>query len=209
MFRTVPLSIIRSPVLYIAIGICHRGYAHSLLASSQHNPYGIYILLCVQYWTPDDGQRNCPKHAEFFISVINQVDAQNFCFTISLFHASTCFFHMCSKHVEAWNKLIVKQNFCASTWLITETNTPRCTVKKTLKNVEFYSQNNFQKLVHLVGFNVRMYHDAVSSEFQIGHNDIRYNSYYSYKKANTCTNVITFLTKHIRTPTRFDPSWSS
>ena len=27
------------------------------------------------------------------ISVINQLDAQNFCFTISLFHASTCFEH--------------------------------------------------------------------------------------------------------------------
>jgi len=31
-----------------------------------------------------------------FISVINQLDGQNFCFTISLFHASTCFEHMCS-----------------------------------------------------------------------------------------------------------------
>ena len=30
-----------------------------------------------------------------FISVINQLDAQNFCFTISLVHASTCFEHMC------------------------------------------------------------------------------------------------------------------
>jgi len=29
---------------------------------------------------------------------------------------------MCSKHVEAWNKLIVKQKFCASSWLITEIN---------------------------------------------------------------------------------------
>ena len=28
--------------------------------------------------------------------------------------------HMCSKHVEAWNKLIVKQKFCASSWLIVE-----------------------------------------------------------------------------------------
>jgi len=27
---------------------------------------------------------------------------------------------MCPKHVEAWNKLIVKQKFCASSWLITE-----------------------------------------------------------------------------------------
>jgi len=29
-----------------------------------------------------------------FISVINQLYAQNVCFTISLFHASTCFEHM-------------------------------------------------------------------------------------------------------------------
>jgi len=35
-------------------------------------------------------------HLSIFISVINQLDALNFCFTISLFHASTCFEHMCS-----------------------------------------------------------------------------------------------------------------
>ena len=28
-------------------------------------------------------------HLSIFISVINQLDAQNFCFTISLFHATT------------------------------------------------------------------------------------------------------------------------
>ena len=28
--------------------------------------------------------------------------------------------HMCLKRVEAWNKLIVKQKSCASSWLITE-----------------------------------------------------------------------------------------
>ena len=51
---------------------------------------------------------------------INQLDALNF--IISLFHASTCFEHMCSslgghmcsKHVEAWYKLIIK--FSASSW---------------------------------------------------------------------------------------------
>ena len=119
-----------------------------------------------------------------FISVINQLDAQKFCFKMSLFHASTCFEHMCSssggqncitqplisyhtyrgpsraqvergfsqpvhetatyrcdntrgcvmqfwppddehmcsKHLEAWNKLIVKQKICSSSWLITEIN---------------------------------------------------------------------------------------
>ena len=35
-------------------------------------------------------------HLSIFISVINQLHAQIFCFTISLFHASTCFEHMCS-----------------------------------------------------------------------------------------------------------------
>ena len=35
-----------------------------------------------------------PKQSLTFISVINQLDAQNFCFTISLFHAPTCFEHM-------------------------------------------------------------------------------------------------------------------
>jgi len=39
-------------------------------------------------------------HLSIFISVFNQLDAQFFCFTISLFHASTCFEHICSKHVE-------------------------------------------------------------------------------------------------------------
>jgi len=34
--------------------------------------------------------------------------------------------HMCSKHVEAWNKLILKQTFCASSWLIAEINIKLC-----------------------------------------------------------------------------------
>ena len=39
--------------------------------------------------------------------------------------------HLCSKYVEAWNKLIVKQKFFSSSWLITEINILRCTVSKT------------------------------------------------------------------------------
>jgi len=43
-----------------------------------------------------------------------------------------------------------------------------CTVKKTpddgqrkcSKHVEFYSKNKFEKLLHLVGFIIRIYHDA-------------------------------------------------
>jgi len=36
-----------------------------------------------------------------FISVFKQLDAQNLFHNKFLFHASTCFEHMCSKHVEA------------------------------------------------------------------------------------------------------------
>jgi hypothetical protein len=35
------------------------------------------------------------------------------------------------------------------------------------KHVEFYSKNKFEKLVHIVGFVVRIYHDARSSECQM------------------------------------------
>ena len=97
----------------------------------------IYEWICLALGLGDD----CLFHWDIyylFISVINQLDAQMFCFTISLFHASTCFEHMCSKHVEAWNKLIVKQKFCASSWLITEINILRCTVSKTSKSVTWF-----------------------------------------------------------------------
>ena len=35
------------------------------------------------------------------------------------------------------------------------------------KHVEFYSKNKFGKLVHLVGFIIRIYHDARTPERQI------------------------------------------
>jgi len=86
------------------------------------------------------------NHIQWVISVINQLDAQHFCFTISLFHAFTCFEHMCSSSggqnciTQAWNNLIVKQKFCASSWLITEINILGCTVSKTSKHIQWVSQ---------------------------------------------------------------------
>ena len=50
--------------------------------------------------------------------------------------------HMCSKHVEAWNKLTVKQKCCASSWLITKINIlPLCFVlihvKTSINNIQY------------------------------------------------------------------------
>ena len=36
-----------------------------------------------------------------------------------------------------------------------------------MKHVDLYSKNKFEKLVHLAGFIIRIYHDARSSECQI------------------------------------------
>ena len=97
MFWTFSLSIIRSLALYTqqqayVIQVMLTASILIQLASSQQNLYDIYPLLCVQCQTPDDGQKTCPKH------------------------------------------------------------------------VEFYCQNKFEKLVHLVGFIIRIYHDARSCE---------------------------------------------
>jgi hypothetical protein len=60
MFWTGFLSIIRSLIL------CTQQYIQVMLPSIQHHLYDIYLLLGVQYYTPDDGQKTCPNHVESF-----------------------------------------------------------------------------------------------------------------------------------------------
>ena len=76
------LSIFSFPSLICILSLYFSAYSFSLiLLSKTHEDLGIPFKTFALF---------------FFISVINQLDAQNFCFTISLFHASTCFKHMCS-----------------------------------------------------------------------------------------------------------------
>ena len=78
MFRTVPLSIIRSFSLYTQQWCMAYRFADSLRAGPELNSVPLWSctqavskplwhipLLCVQWKTPDDVQRNCPKHARF------------------------------------------------------------------------------------------------------------------------------------------------
>ena len=68
MFWTVPLSIIRSFSLYTQQWYMSYRFADSLQATANvpAQSANLYDLLpCVQWKTPDDGQRNCPKHVEF------------------------------------------------------------------------------------------------------------------------------------------------
>jgi len=41
-------------------------------------------------------------------------------------------------------------------------------IEECPKHVEFYSKNKFEKLVHLVGFIIRIYHDARSPDVNLG-----------------------------------------
>jgi hypothetical protein len=85
MFRTVPLSIIRRFSLYKQQCYTRMSYrfAESLRAGSGwkcvpswscslavSKPVWHISLLCVQWKSPDDGQRNCPKHVEFIPKII-------------------------------------------------------------------------------------------------------------------------------------------
>ena len=66
VFRTVPLSIIRSLALYTQQWYVTYRFCWMLAVSK---PVWQTPLLCVQWKTPDDGQRNCPKHVEFYSKV--------------------------------------------------------------------------------------------------------------------------------------------
>ena len=66
IFRTVRLSIVRSFSLCTQQWFTSYRFSDNLLASCQQNLCVIYLLLCIQYYTPDDGQMNCPKHVEFY-----------------------------------------------------------------------------------------------------------------------------------------------
>ena len=78
MFRTVTLAIIRSFSLYTQQWCISDRSADSLRAGSGCNavpswscsqavskPVWHIPFMCAWWKTPDDGQRNCPKHVEF------------------------------------------------------------------------------------------------------------------------------------------------
>ena len=75
------------------------------------------------------------------------------------------------------------------------------------KHVEFYSKNKFEKLVHLVGLNVRICHDTRSPERQKTHavfGTVCTRGYAKLKKTRNCQDCglhqrfLAFLHSHIK-----------
>jgi hypothetical protein len=46
--------------------------------------YDIYLILCVQFWTPDDGRKDRPKHVEWYS--INSKIVHLVGFTVEIYH---------------------------------------------------------------------------------------------------------------------------
>ena len=94
MFRTFPLSIIRSFSLYTQQWYMSYRFTDSLQAGFHPDPahklsanlYGHTPLLCVQRITLDDGQRNCPKHREFYSKNKFEKLVHQFGFVIRIYH---------------------------------------------------------------------------------------------------------------------------
>ena len=66
MFRTFPLSTVRSFLLYTQQWYMSHRFAVSLVANCQQTCMTYTIAVFTVKKTPDDGQRNCPKHVKFY-----------------------------------------------------------------------------------------------------------------------------------------------
>jgi len=142
MFQTVPFSTIISSSLYTQQWYMSHRSADSLQAGSGWNgvpswscsqavskPVWFITLLCVQWRTPDDGQRNCVKHVEY---------------------------HSKNNSIPSWScSQAVRKHVWHIPLLCVQWKTPDDGQRNCPKHVEFHSKNKFEKLVHLVGFIIR------------------------------------------------------
>ena len=73
--------------------------------------------------------------------------------------------HMCSKHVEAWNKILLWNKFCASSWLNTETNYE---LLSNCKKIKLLESNH---ILHVSRIRVKWLKSKLISSltFSIGH----------------------------------------
>ena len=151
MFRTSHLSIIRSSLLYTQQWYMSYKFAGSLQAGS--------------------GLQNCPKHVEFYSKNKFEKLLHLVGFIIRIYldprsperQMHTSNIYRCADSLRAVSKPVWHIPHCC----VYSEKTPDDGQRNCPKYVEFYSKNKFEKLVHLVGFNIWIYHDARSPERQI------------------------------------------
>jgi hypothetical protein len=88
VFQTVFLSIIRSSRLYTHYQVYVKQVRWLLASKQSTNLYDIYLMLYIQPWTPDDGQKDRPKNAEWYsinLKIVHLVG-----FTVEIYHDAWC-----------------------------------------------------------------------------------------------------------------------
>jgi len=167
MFRTVPLSIIRSFSLYTQQykQVCWQ-FASRIRTELRPDParkLSAHIpLLCVQWKSPNDGQRNCPKHVEFYSKnkfekflikfIIKPTRCTNFSifFGIKLYMFRTVPLSIIrdfSLYTQQYIEVSWQQAVSKLVWpiplLCVQWNTPDDGQRSCPKHVELYSKNKF------------------------------------------------------------------
>ena len=125
----------------------------TLLASCQQTCYVYSEKL-------DDGQRNSRKHVEFYSKNKFEKLGHLVGFILRVSDSSSVHHQEC-----------ITVHTTKTVWhvplLCVQWKTPDDGQRNCPKHVEVYSKNKFETLVHLVGFIIRIYHDARSPERQV------------------------------------------
>ena len=124
MFRTILLSIIRSFSLYTQQWCMSYRHADSLWAVSKL--VWPIPLLCVQWKTPDDGQKNCPRHVEFYSKKKCEKSVHLIGFIIRIYHDARSY-ECQAVHVEMnLIETCASKNKQRNVWPRYETTIKRC-----------------------------------------------------------------------------------
>ena len=146
MFRTVPLSIIRSFSLYTQQWYMSYRYADSLRAGSWS---------CG--WIPVIKSTGCTNFSNSFLEWNSTCFGQFLCPSSGVFHCthSNGMLYRFADSYRAGSGSC-SQAVCISVWriplLCVQWKTPDDGQRNCPKRVEFHSKNEFEKLVHLVDF---------------------------------------------------------
>jgi hypothetical protein len=87
MFRTVFPSIIRSSRLYTQHQVYVMQVSWVLASKQSTNLHDIYLMLCIQSWTPDDGRKDRPKHVDWYSvnpRIVHQVLNTTWCLILGI-----------------------------------------------------------------------------------------------------------------------------
>ena len=114
-----------SGVFHCTHGNC---ICHTVLLTACKLSANLYVLLCVQWRTPDDGQRNCPKHVDFhsknkFEKLVRLVGFTVRKPIINLRDSKSKF--LSSQHLEWWISLILRRSSTRTVWFYTSTSNKR------------------------------------------------------------------------------------